>query len=171
LRTDHHTSRSEKLCFLTQLVHFPSIFLRIQLELQYCCKYKTSGNSITSSNYDMTETFRVDAPPSRNGGEYVPVSILCISTQAVASYIHSLKLQFQYGNVEHGSSTNHAGVPFVAEPLSNLTTNVSHSFPGTSAGPSHQRVSPVWNISNCWVSYETQDELHFTIVFRKDSST
>jgi hypothetical protein len=127
------------------------------------------GNPITSSNYDMTETFRVDAPPPRNGGEYVPVSIPCMSTKAVASYFHSSKPQFQYGNFEQGG-TNHSGVPFVAEPLSNLTTNVSHSFPGTSAGPSHQGVSPVWNLSNCWVSYEAHDELHFTIVFRKVSS-
>ncbi|KAN0140904.1 hypothetical protein V8E53_001348 [Lactarius tabidus] len=105
------------------------------------------GNSINSSNYDMTETLRVDAPPPRNGGEYAPP-------------------QFQYGNFEHGG-TNHARVPFVAEPLSNLATNVSHSFPGTSAGSSHQGASPVWKLSNCWVAYEGQDELHLTIVFRK----
>jgi len=125
------------------------------------------GNSMNDFNYDTTETLRIGAPPPWNGGEYAPVSMPYISSKAVShSYFHSLKPQFPYGHFGQGG-INHTGLPFVAEPLSNFATNLSHPFPGTSAAPSNQGTSPIWKLSNCWVGYEAQDELHLTIVFRK----
>lgn len=105
------------------------------------------GNSMNGFNYDTTGTFGIRAPPPWSGGEYPPP-------------------QFPYGQFGQ-DGIDHTGFPFVAEPLSNFATNPSHSFPGTSAAPSNQGASPVWRLSDCWVAYEVQDELHLTIVFRK----
>lgn len=129
------------------------------------------GNSMNGLNYETAETSGIDAhaPPPLGGGEYVPVSVPNISLKAAPhSHFHSLKPQFQYGSFGP-VGINHTGVPFVAEPLSNLGTNIPHSFPGASAALSDhwQGASPIWKLSNCWVGYETQDELHLTIVFRK----
>ncbi|KAH8995321.1 hypothetical protein EDB92DRAFT_1846196 [Lactarius akahatsu] len=127
--------------------------------------------SMNGFNYDTTGTFGIGAPPPWSGGEYPPVSIPNINSKAVPrSYFHSSKPQFPYGQFGQGG-INHTGFPVVAEPLSNFATNfatnLSHSFPGTSATPSNQGASPVWKLSDCWVAYEVQDELHLTIVFRK----
>ncbi|KAI9459432.1 hypothetical protein BJY52DRAFT_1416093 [Lactarius psammicola] len=104
------------------------------------------GNSVNGSG-----TFGIGAPPPWNGSECAPS-------------------QFQYGHFGQGE-INHTGFPLVAEPLSNFATKFSHSFPGTSAPPSYQGAPPAWTLSNCWVPYETQDELHLTIVFRRVPST
>ncbi|KAH9066363.1 hypothetical protein EDB87DRAFT_713249 [Lactarius vividus] len=105
------------------------------------------GNSAHGFNYDTTGTFGIGAPPPWNGGEYPPP-------------------QFQYGHFGQGG-TNHTGFPFVAEPSSSLATNPSHPFLGTSAAQNNRGASPAWNLSDCWVAYEVQDELHLTIVFRR----
>ncbi|KAH9071200.1 hypothetical protein EDB83DRAFT_2313899 [Lactarius deliciosus] len=95
------------------------------------------GNSVNGFNHD-TRT-----PPPWNGGEYPP-----------------------YGHFGQGG-INQTGFPFMAEPLSNFPTNLSHPFPGTSAAPGNQGVYPVWMLSDCGVVYEAQDELRLTIVFKK----
>ncbi|KAI9446156.1 hypothetical protein H4582DRAFT_2124719 [Lactarius indigo] len=105
------------------------------------------GNPVNGFNYDMTETFGIGAPPPWNGGGYPPQ-------------------QFQYGQFGQGG-INHTGLPFIAEPLSGLPTNLSLPFPGTSAALGNQGALPLWELSNCRVAYEAQDELHLTIVFKK----
>ncbi|KAH9027598.1 hypothetical protein EDB85DRAFT_104853 [Lactarius pseudohatsudake] len=99
------------------------------------------GNSVNGFNYDTR------APPPWNGSEYPPP-------------------HFQYGHFEQGG-IDQTGFPFMAEPLSNFPANLSHPFPGTSAAPGNQGVSPVWMLSDCGVVYEAQDELRLTIVFKK----
>ncbi|KAI9446158.1 hypothetical protein H4582DRAFT_1903979, partial [Lactarius indigo] len=103
------------------------------------------GNLANGFNYDTTGNFGIGAPPPWNGVEY-PLP------------------QFQYGHFGQGG-IHHTGFPFVAEPLSNFAT--MHPFPGTSAAQNNRGVSPAWKLSDCWVAYEVQDELHLTIVFRR----
>ena len=125
------------------------------------------GDSMTGLNYETNEALGTDAPPLLNGGEYAPVRVPYINRKSVPrSYFHPLKPQFQYGNFDP-AGTNYTGFPFVSEPLPNLGRNIPHSFLETNAVPSNHGASPVWNLSNCWVGYETQDELHLTTVFRK----
>ncbi|KAF8261073.1 hypothetical protein EI94DRAFT_1746892 [Lactarius quietus] len=105
------------------------------------------GIPMNGLNYNTTDTLGIGAPPPLSGGD-------------TGEYYVSRE---DFGP----AGINHNGFPFVTEPLSNLGTNIVPSFPGSSAAPSYQGASPLWKISNCSVSYETQDELHFTIVFRK----
>ncbi|KAH9066357.1 hypothetical protein EDB87DRAFT_1819492 [Lactarius vividus] len=120
------------------------------------------GNDAYWGNYYDTR-----APPPWNGGEYPLVSMPNISSKAAfRSYLHPSKPQFQYGHLGQGG-INQTGFPFMGEPLSNFPTNLSHPFPGTSAEPGNQGVSPVWTLIDCGVVYEAQDELRLTIVFKK----
>jgi hypothetical protein len=123
------------------------------------------GNSMNGLNSEAAEPLRIDPPPL-NGGEYTPVSDPLSFKVVPRSYFHSLKPQSQYGYFGPVGIDN-TGSPFVTEPLSNPGTHVPRAFPVTSAPPSYQGASPVWRLYNSWVVYETQDELHLTIVFRK----
>lgn len=105
------------------------------------------GNSVNSFSRTSTDSLGTGAPPPWRSGEFAP---------PYPPYGH-----FGPGGI------NNAGFPVIAEQMSNYAMNFSHPLPGTGAPQSNQGAIPVWQLCNCWINYETQGELHLTIVFRK----
>jgi len=107
------------------------------------------GNSVNGYGRTSTVPLGTGAPPPWRSGEYA---------SPYPPYGH-----FAQGGI------NLTGFPVVPQQVSNYGMNFFQPSPGTSAPQpqNNQGATPVWQLCNCWVNYETQGELHLTIAFRK----
>ncbi len=126
------------------------------------------GNPGNGFSRTSTNSLGTGAPPPWRSGEYVPVNMRYIGSKApLCSRYHLTQPYFPYGHFGQGGIDHSTGFPVVAGQVSNYAMNFSHSFPGTSAPQTNQGATPVWQLSDCWVNYESQGELHLTIVLKK----
>ncbi|KAI0306305.1 hypothetical protein B0F90DRAFT_732393 [Multifurca ochricompacta] len=71
-----------------------------------------------------------------------------------------------YGYSGQGG-TNHNGYQFTPDTLPSYATNFSYSPLGAHAAPNNQGPCALWQLFDSRVSYEGQNELHLTIVFKR----
>jgi len=77
----------------------------------------------------------------------------------------------QYDNLgQGGPSYAQPGYDFAAN-QPHGQTSFSPLLSGAHAAPNNQGAFPVWYLSNSWVNYAVQDELHVTIAFKRIPST
>jgi hypothetical protein len=86
---------------------------------------------------------------------------------SIRLFRHPMKPIVRYDNLEQGG-------PSYAQPGYNFAANQPHGqtsfsplLSGAHAAPDDQGPFAVWYLFNSWVNYAVQDELHFTIVFRR----
>ena len=97
-------------------------------------------------------------------------------TQWPRTTIHSLSILLlmkpsgPYGNLGQ-CEINNAGFHLASDQIPSHTMQFPLPPPGAYAVPNNQGTSPIWRLSNCWVSYAEEDEIHVTIALRKIPST
>ena len=120
-------------------------------------------------NYSMAGPREAPTPQPPSNSGYMTVSV--IQTMARDDYplifCHPMKPIVQYDNPGQGEpSCAPRGYDFAAN-QPHGQTSFSPPLSGAHAVPNNQGASPVWCLSNSWVNYAVEDELHVTIAFRK----
>jgi len=75
-------------------------------------------------------------------------------------------VQYASGSVGQAEANN-AGYEPATEQLPRHTMNFSSLPPGAYTTPNNQGASPIWRVSDSWVSHASQDELHLTIALKR----
>ncbi len=107
-------------------------------------------------------------PPSHSG--YTMVSVLqTMARVTIRLFCHPTKPIVQYDNLgQGGHSSAQPGYDFAAnQPHGQTPTPFSPLLSGVHAAPNNQGPFTIWCLSDSWINYAEQDELHVTIVFRR----
>ena len=79
-------------------------------------------------------------------------------------FYHFIQPSISHNNLGQGE-TNYTGYHFGADQVPDPTMNFSPHFPGVNAS---QGSFPVWRFHDYWFTHVEQDELHLTVVLKKN---
>jgi len=122
-------------------------------------------------NYARVESWESLAFQPPNHGGYTMVSISHTLSKGLYLFYDSMKPNVQYASGSVGQAeANNAGYERY-EPATDQfprhTMNFSSLPPGAYTTPNNQGASPIWRVSDYWVSHASQDELHLTIALKR----